>query len=149
MKPARQVTLSELLKDPVYRRWFAQVPRELDRTRWRVYVKAKKKKPWQKRDFTAWPEAYRFVEKHWEQWYDCVLICRNDPYRPPVIRMNGRRQYHTEVTQMDGHIWCPYCRRPTVFGYFTEHHAFVTTKPVPWRKRCGICGIALQAIKEY
>jgi hypothetical protein len=61
-----------------------------------------------------------------------------------------KRVYYAPIVNWPGHTWCPYCRRPTVFGWFTSHHAFPPSlPPLPYKKRCGICGIAQQAIKEY
>jgi RNase P subunit RPR2 len=36
------------------------------------------------------------------------------------------------------HHWCKYCRRPTVFKYYTSHKRLGTVDP--WVRRCCICG---------
>jgi len=150
LSKVKQVTLAELLEDPVYRQWFNQPPAETEFTRWRVYVKVKKKAAWAKRDFVTWKKAFKFLAKNSRAWYDCVLVCRNNAYRPPVIRVGRKRQYYSPIVNWPGHVWCPHCRRPTIFGWFATHHAFSGTfRPLPWRKRCSICGIAQEAIKEY
>jgi hypothetical protein len=150
LSKVRQITFAALLDDPVYEKWFEQPPlldREL--TRWRVYAKLKRKDPWRKADFAKWTEAHAFVAAGWREWYDCALVCRNHPHRPPVVRVGGKRHYHAPLLTIPNHQWCPYCRRPTVFAWFTQHHAFTTISPLPWRKRCGVCGIAQEAIKRY
>lgn len=150
MSKVKQVTFAELVEDPIYRQWFDRPPTDHEHTRWRVYVKVTKKSPWAKRDFLTWKKARKFVRKHADKWYDCVLVCRNDAHRPPVIRVGRKRQYYAPMVNMVGHTWCPYCRRPTIFGWFTEHHAFTNgLKPLAYKKRCSICGIAQSAIKEY
>jgi len=145
-----QVRHSELIEDSVFSQWFDRAPYETEFTRWRVYVKVKRKSPWQKRDFLTWKKARKFVRKHSDGWYDVVLTCKNDGYRPPVVRVGRKREYYAPMLTLQGHMWCPHCRRPSVFGWFTKHHAFTGHfKPIPWRKRCGVCGIAEEAIKHY
>lgn len=50
------------------------------------------------------------------------------------------------------HIWCTYCRRPTVFRWFTAHHT-LRNSPVagttdPTDRRCTICGVREDFIRS-
>lgn len=159
-----QVPLRELLRDPTYRKWFALEPtfaREKWVT-WRVYARVSRDKGWAKRDFVTWKAGFDFLAKNLGAIYDGALTCKNQPSRPPVVSVPAvktvdgkkisyrKRQYYSAVLTYPGHLWCPYCRRPTVFGYFTTHHAFTGKfRPLPYKLRCGICGIARDAIKIY
>jgi hypothetical protein len=137
------MTLRELLEDPIYAKWFSKPPKEHEFTKWRVYVQKKPGKRWRKKDFDRWAPAHKFLMAHVGEWYNASLTCRNDHYRPPVVRYQGTRQYYKKVLLVEAHIWCPYCRRPTMFGYFTHHHNFPRggIQPMPHFLRCGICGI--------
>jgi len=147
------MTLRELLQDPIYAKWFAKPPKETEFTGWRVYAQKKRDKRWRKKDFEFWADAYQFLTRRGrlDTWYNASLTCRNEEYRPPVVRYQGKRQYYAKMLLTEGHLWCPYCRRPTMFGYFTKHHAFPEGGPTPMPHflRCGICGIREVSIKRY
>jgi hypothetical protein len=148
-----QVPISELLLDPVYRKWLKTPPVGgwPDWTKWRVYAQVKEGGGWAKKDFNTFVPAYNFLARNVKEWHDAALVCRNKECRPPVVYLGNKRQYHAPVLSFPGHVWCPYCRRPTVFGFYTKHHAFsgMSLDPMPDRKRCGICGISETAIKVY
>lgn len=145
------VTHRELLADPIYRKWFSRPPEAPSYAKWRVYVQKKRDKKWRKKDFDTWADAYLFFRKNYKSWYNAALICRNYDYKPPVVKYRGKRQYYAKLLWMEQHIWCGYCRRPTLMGYFTHHHAFPRkgTQPIPYARRCGICGIQQKALKMY
>lgn len=143
----KQVPLSELLQDPIFRKWSSLEPPHKGYELWRVYVQRKKRGPWARRDFKSWKKAHKFWLKHRDEWYDSALICRNGNYKPPVVKVGKKRRY-APITWRLGHHWCEYCRRPTVFKVFYRHHMRPghTIMQVP---RCTICGISLQALKRY
>jgi hypothetical protein len=155
----RQVTLRELLEDPIYRKWFMKPPEKKTPSRWRVYAQKTEGGPWSKADFITWGQAYHFVRRHHKQWYDAALCSRVWEWRPPVIRVRTERQvkgrwrkvwvrnYYEPMVNMIGHVWCPHCRRPTVFRQFKRHHN--VGKALVYKPRCTICGIALSAVKQY
>lgn len=105
--------------------------------------------------------------------YDGAIRSRSIAFGPPEriakIVKNGRPVYHTrngkrvldnegrpiQLTKVvlwrpkldaseETHIWCTYCRRPTVFQWFTSHHALRTSglhgMVDPSDRRCTICG---------
>jgi hypothetical protein len=146
------VTHRELLSDSIYAKWFATPPKaQHEYLRWRVYAQKKAGKRWQKKDFLTWEQAFKFFRRHQAEWYNASLTCRNEEWRPPVVKYQGKRQYLKRVILMEAHRWCGYCRRPTMFGYFTKHHAFPKggIQPKPGDRRCGICGIREVAVKTY
>jgi len=147
----RQVTFGELLQDPVYRAWFQTPPARKKPERWRVYVQEKEGAPWKKADFARWADAYKFVRRHYKEWYDAALSSRVWEWRPPVIRervgKRWRRNYYEPMVNVIGHTWCPHCRRPTVFRQFRRHHN--VGKVLGYKPRCTICGIALSGIRLY
>jgi hypothetical protein len=146
-----QVTLRQLLSDPVYRAWFKTEPVGgfPKHCKFRVFAQVEKGGRWAKKDFGDFKSAYNFVARNLNRWHDAALVSRTHECRPPVVRVNGKRAYYAAVLTLEGHRWCPYCRRPTVFGFFSRHHAFGHFKPLPFKLRCGVCGISETAIKHY
>jgi len=148
-----QVTLRELVRDPIYRKWIKTPPLGgfSEYARFRVYVQKEENGGWAKKDFEAFAPAYNFLVKNYKSWYDAALTCRNQESRPPVVRYKGKRQYYAPMLLMPGHIWCGYCRRPTVFGYYSTHHTFAAKgiKPLPYKLRCGICGNTEDSIRRF
>lgn len=147
-----QVTLRQLVGDPIYRQWLKTPPVGgfPKYTKFKVYVQREKNGPWARRSFDNFRDAYEFLAKHLKKWHDAALVATNYASRPPVVRVNGKRRYYAPMLEMTGHDWCPYCRRPTVFGHFSQHHAFPPhLKPLAFKRRCGVCGIADTAIKDY
>lgn len=148
-----QVTLRQLLKEPLYKEWFRKPPVGgfPAWTRWRVYAKVSPDRGWAKRDFPTFREGFNFLAKNLADWHDAALVCTNMEFRPPVVRIEGKRAYLASVVEVPGHRWCGHCRRPTIFGFFSKHHAFTKTtiNPLPYKKRCSICGISETAIKRY
>lgn len=145
------MTHRELLADPIYRKWFSTPPDPPPYVKWRVYVQKKRDKRWRRRDFDTWAEAYKFFRANYKKWYNAALISRNWESRPPVVKYHGKRQYYKKVVLVESHRWCGYCRRPTMFGFFTRHHAFPKggISPVPYFRRCGICGMREENLKSF
>jgi len=149
---SQQVSLKQLLRDPIYRKWFSTQPLGgfPAYTKFRVYAQVKDDGPWAKKDFNDFKDAYNFVAKYLKKWNDAALVAKNYESRPPVVRKQGRRQYYAPVMTLPGHHWCTYCRRPTVFSYYTQHHAFPQGFQIlAYKRRCGVCGIADDAIKRF
>lgn len=147
-----QVTLRQLVEDPIYRKWLKTPPVGgfPKYTKFRVYAQRERDGSWAKKDFENFKDAYTFLAKNLREWHDATLCTINYQSRPPVIYVNGKRRYYAPMVLMEGHDWCPHCRRPSVFGYFHTHHAFTGHfRPLPFKRRCGVCGIADTAIKDY
>jgi hypothetical protein len=145
-----QVTLQELLLDPIYSKWFDRRPTPRRGSRgWRVYVQREPGGKWLKRDFRKWKPAHQFLMAHLSDWHDASLSDRVWAHRPPVVRdpdRPNRRRYYRPVLKIINHRWCEYCRRPTVFRVLSRHHNIGKCSAEP---RCTICGIREVAMRSY
>lgn len=149
-----QIPLRELLKDPLYRKWLAKIPHEMDaqtdqhKKPWRVWVQRERDGRWAFKDFTKYSEAYKFVAQNVKGFWDMALHCKAHLYRHPRIKQGLKR---VPWTLPEGHDWCGLCRRPTIFRSFKHHHAFGRNRDGSrwqlsnWR-RCSICGIRLEGL---
>ena len=143
-----------------------------DTNPWRLYVKLKKDGSWRSRDFHTYKEAFVKLKSMLPKVSDAAITCKSKGFTPPyrVVRIKNKYQTNRQggyvldaegnkkpITKMvfwkpripadefEDHIWCPYCRRPTVFRYFISHHALPIRKlggiPIdPTVLRCAICG---------
>ena len=158
--------MSELVKDPVYKRFLQTKPKlpKVARNRggilsppWVVYVQREVGGNWGKREFWKYSEAFKFLKKALKLGvHDAALNCKRVAFDPPTrfVRIKGkfvvgsdgvRRQATKQVVwkpKLDGsdpdHEWCMYCRRPTEFKYFRRHKALPAIDPTV--RRCCICG---------
>lgn len=160
-----QITLRELLRDPVYKAWFLKKPKlKTASQRWRVWVKLPGK-GWAHRDFPTFNEAMKWFVPRFKQMEDAAVACLSVESKPPVVRtgfktvvikkVNPRTAEVTRVKQkvpirqlwsnLPGrvpaeHRWCGYCRRPTVFGWYKHHHALPLVF-ASYERRCRVCGV--------
>lgn len=165
MAGAVRVTLRELIKDPIYREWLKKPPALTvvgNSPPWRVFTKEEVEgNNWETEDFDDYSLAYRFVAKNIKELYDAVINSKRQAYRPPVVRkvINGipKRRLHLPTPETDAyvlkeqhkHVWCPYCRRPTLFLWYKKHHAMNGAVLSPHDRRCHVCGVRLTFIKRY
>lgn len=160
------IPMSELVKDPVYRRFLetkpitpvvSRSPKLASSPPWRVYVQREMGGSWGWKDFWKYSEAFKFMRAWLKRGaYDIAINNKRIPFDPPLrfARIKGKyitgsdgvvRQATTTVpwkpklTPEDGeHHWCRYCRRPTVFKFYTRHKRLgYVDSTVP---RCCICG---------
>lgn len=162
------IPMSELVKDPDYRRYLQTPPvmpriardsEKYKRPPWVVYIQKDANGPWGKKEFWAYKDAFKFMARHLKAGaYDAALNNRRIGFDPPYrfVRIKGKY-----VTGSDGerrqatkrvpwrprllpedreHLWCRYCRRPTTFRYFRKHKAFGSQPVDSTIKRCTICG---------
>jgi len=127
---------------------------------WRVYVQTNRGGPWKKKDFPLYTPAFMFFKSGLKKYHDLTITSRRQAFDPPtkIVRVtrNGSPimvntptgpQPLTREVPIHGladHRWCMYCRRFTVFQYFTKHHAFSGKMAMmfdPTFTRCTICGI--------
>lgn len=148
-----QTTFRELMDDPIFRQWTTTKPKAPEYANWRVYAQRIEDGPWAKRDFKSWKKALKFQLKGYKRWHDCALISRNWESKPPIVaRKEGKRRvrrWYQTLLRVEGHHWCGFCRRPTVFRCFSKHHAFQGRPPLPYVVRCSVCGISQDHIKRY
>lgn len=152
------LTTKELLKDPVYRKFFTTVPVLLPHHEspalsppWWLYLK-KDAHPlkWRRAHMASYATAFAYIKSHHNSLRDFAIVSKRRTYLPPVITTpDGKKQYWRSPDPEDE--WCPYCRRPTVFKYFSSHHADTKFSRYidPTTPRCSICGIRRTAVEPF
>jgi hypothetical protein len=167
------ITLRELLEDKQYREFFTTrpdpprviLPHEMP---WRVNIQRQTAGGWARKDFHTYIEAFKFLKPRLKEVHDAAIQSRGVAYHPPfkVVRVvrNGkpvldekkkpvlRRLVWTPKLPGDEepHIWCTYCRRPTVFRWYSKHHAFPKGYAIetPYQ-RCCICGASERLVLNH
>jgi hypothetical protein len=150
VRPIEQVTLRELLQDPLFRKWMTKIPRPSPTpfpNGWRVYAKIGGR--WRRKEFRTYAEAYRWLMPRLRRFEDAAISSKAQPFKPPIVSRGGVKDFWRPKLDLLGHRWCPYCRRPTVFFTFRKHHAMPANLCASYEPRCTICGIRGSAIKEY
>jgi hypothetical protein len=155
-----------LVKDPHYARYLKTKPVLPDIAArkgwnpsppWVVYVQRQSDGPWGKKEFWKYKKALAFLERALELGvHDAALNCKRMGFTPPirfarvrgkyVVGSDGERRQATkriwwQPRLMEGdaeHQWCMYCRRPTVFKYFSRHKRLGSVDSSVMR--CSICG---------
>lgn len=144
----QQIRLRTLLKeDTIYKQWFMK-PAEItifhSTPPWRIFVQKEEGGPWARGDAPTYAKAYTAVKLRLPDVHDMTIHSKAQRFRPPVIKVGGKRVY---LPMPDGHDWCELCRRPTVFRYFKKHPSIGAVDPE--QLRCTICGIRKEALKRY
>lgn len=166
------LTLRELLTDKIYREFFITVPEmpanlHPSQTPWRVYVQKELHGRWARRDFNQYRDAFKFLKPLLKDAHDATIQSRGIAFSPPArvvkVKRNGQllRDEKGKVVLRrivwqpilpeaeEPHRWCPYCRRPTVFGWFSKHHAFSSGFEFDLAlQRCTICGASERLISH-
>ena len=160
------ITMSELIEDPVYRRFLETKPVTPPHSRdkkmqssppWTVWVQRESGGSWGKKSFWKYSEAFKFMRKALKMGvHDAAINNKRVAFKPPyrLARIRGkyvvgsdgiRRQATKRVpwkprlpSDEAEHLWCPYCRRPTIFRFYRKHRAMVVMDPTI--RRCCICG---------
>lgn len=160
------ITIHELLEDKAYKEFFLRRPAmprvygEQGKLPWRVYVQREADGRWAKKDLPTYREAFEFFKKWRDNMHDGAIASRPVAFAPPnkLVRVKGKYQVgsdgvNRQVTipviwkpklpaEETFHEWCPYCRRPTIFKWFSSHHAFPKGEAFDTAaRRCTICGI--------
>lgn len=166
------IPLAKLLEDKTFERYFTRTPHlypiqaEPNRQTWRVWIKTTPTTSWRKRDVTNYQVGVRTILDRIDDIHDAALQCRGRSYGPPdrrirlmsggvpLLTADGKPQVKVspwrvrdDLTRRYGrHDWCFQCRRPTVFAYFANHHAFRGTILESFAsndvRRCALCGIS-------
>lgn len=156
------LTLRDLLRDPVYKKWFLRIP-ELQSTAatsppWYLYLLDNGK--WKRANATTYRGALKFAAKNLREYQDIVIHSKRQPFRIPRLRrsynppqykkVKGKKKLVEvlEVVEWENYphdyMWCPYCRRPTLWNYYMSHHAFPQAKQWVFNgrsKACHVCGL--------
>lgn len=137
------LTMLDLLKEPVYRKYFLKAPRFpypiAYPTPWKVWVNRESRKPdkagqlvWVSVSFTTFKEAFDYCKSRMREWEDFSICCTVMGFVPPQIVRNT-----FELSD-----WCMRCRRAVDMRAVARHHAlrhdihrFFAEWPV-----CPFCG---------
>lgn len=143
-----ELTLSTLLKDPIYKAWFMKVPKVQVpgfQPNWRVLIQVEDGR-WgaAKTEFTKYSDAFNWVVKNRSKYRDLVIYSKRQEFQPPVVKAGGRRVFWPWPR---GYHWCGFCRRPTQFRRL-KRHTFVSVydREAP---RCTICGVRQIFLHPY
>lgn len=172
------ITIHDLLEDSRYKEFFLQVPKAPATLPgmtppWVLYVRFRGEKRWRKKEFSSYAQAFKLLKRliHQGKVHDAAINNKRQSFPPPMrlVRIKGKfvrgsdnvKRQATKFVEwspkipgdeMDEHKWCPYCRRPTVFKWYSRHHALpniakgvVIDASV---RRCCICG-ASERIAYY
>lgn len=142
-------TLSELLEDDVYARYFSRNPilgGDPGPSPWRLVARRHEdddRAPWAIKDFPSFAEARRRALRvvGSGRYRDACVVSRRTFFRPPV----GFAWDHLRFR------WCGRCRRPTIFREMRGHPALrgaavVDRDPI---SRCYYCGVRETMMPEY
>lgn len=165
------ITIHELLDDPKFKEFFLKPPpmprvyREQALKPWRLYVQRETGGRWSKKDCSTYTEAFRLFKVWRPQAHDAAIVSKAVAFAPPsrrvriknkfVVGSDGVKRQATKAVPWrmslpDGegiHDWCVYCRRPTIFRYFSSHHAFPKNEQFDIAsRRCTICGCRLDGM---
>lgn len=171
------ITIHDLLKDSQYKEFICKVPKlpphltQPGKEPWRLMVKLKGEHHWRTKRFATYKEAFSALKKVLPRAADATINCgamQFDPFTRVVrvkgkyfINAKGQKIQKTKLItwmpkmpegEFEEHYWCPYCRRPSVFKYFTQHHALPLRRtggiPIdPAVLRCSICGASENIVR--
>lgn len=164
------ITLSELLKDPTYKQFFLKIPQlpahyTPTSMPWKLMVLKAGEEQWRTKRFGTYKEAFLALKKVLPNSYDALINCPGLTWQPPIRIFKGRVKGKFDangkpiivtraevwkpqiMADMATHYWCPYCRRPTKFGYYNNHLSMTKARVGnrgsavdPTLLRCAICG---------
>lgn len=173
------IQMSELVRDANYKAFLDRVPdlppimadkAKMVSPPWVVYVQREAGGKWGSKQFWKYNKALKFFYRALELGvHDAALNCKRKGFPPPsrMVRIKGKymkvRGKMVQATKrtwwkmpvelridQPEHLWCMYCRRPTVFKYFSRHKRLGSVDASV--KRCTICGaserIAVHAESE-
>jgi hypothetical protein len=161
-----QIRFKDLLEDQVFRAWFNRRPSDPPKSlfnppkpAWYVMFQREQDGRWTRASFTSYAKAHKYVRTIYKDVWDLALGCYRRDYGPPLIqvtytaKVNGKKvkKQRSELWRRspEGHRWCGFCRRPTVFRYFTKHHALPLKVLVGYELRCSICGARLSFLRDW
>jgi len=146
-----QIRLFTLLKDdPIYRQYFTKQPKPLrvfhtsDKP-WRLIIQKEKEGKWFRADYPSYAQAFHTLKPRLSEWWDAAIHCKPQAFNAPVVKVNGKRIW---APMPEEHVWCVYCRRPTVTIYCHYHHMSKYRLPIE-EPRCLMCGARRQAMRKF
>lgn len=136
------------MKDSLFNAWTERVPtlkpNSATSPAWWVYLCRDGK--WKRASLKKYKKALKFLHK--AKYEDFSIHSKRQPFNPPVVRdkTTGEKSYWRRFPK--DHIWCHYCRRPTVFATFKKHHAVPPIYCTSYEPRCTICGTRLEFLPQ-
>lgn len=155
-----QVRMRVLLKDSLYRQWIQRVPDEYDAknrptngTRpWRVFIQLEQGGRWGLKDFKSYRKALKFfIEAIRRGVWDATINHKVHLSGRPMLRPRAGGKAVRWDKVPEGHLWCPLCRRPTVFRFYPgkRHPNMPGVAIRPDVLRCSICGASSNFTRRY
>lgn len=163
---AQQIQMTTILKDKVFREWFAKAPFLPRHSRypanaepWFLYLQKEEDGKWSRAPVQTYGQAYRWIGTRLKDYWDFAIVSRTKAYYPPIYRpvTNGKKAKSKVywASYPGNHAWCPYCRRPVIFRTFERHHSITPIHVAlgipgsPPQSRCSICGIREESVKLW
>lgn len=157
--------MRDLLDDKRYKEYLLQKPKLPAVARdpslsppWVIYVQMEADGRWRRKSFNTYREAFQFFKKLLPRAHDLAFNNKRIPQEPPtrLVRIKGKyvmgsdgvKRQATKVVRWQpklgpdeaDHEWCMYCRRPTLFRFYSRHHALKNGGVDGTVRRCCICG---------
>lgn len=156
------ITIKELLADPDFKKFFLAIPKLPDHYTpanlpWKLIVLKPGETVWRSKRFGTYGEAFAGFKKMLPSIENAAINCPPLTFMPPVkrYRVKGKLDKKKKLLiitklwvppipgEMEQHLWCPHCRRPSIF-----RNATTTVKPKgnfsamagEPAVRCIICG---------
>lgn len=167
------ILLGELLEDKTFRKFFEKQPTIPDLSRnippYRLWVQREARGKWLRKNTGSYQSGVRWFLEHINEIHDGALAIPSTQSAPPnrlvKVKRNGvlltkagsdgvvrpvvkEVPWHFRPPEGERkHIWCPYCRRPTVFTWFSKHHNMPNVLQ-PEYSRCTICGLREDSVPK-
>lgn len=175
MPLVEQITFKELLQDRIYKEWVRRPPQfrspPYTSNPWRCWVQRKHDGPWAYKDFPTYAQAFnRLIREFKDGAWDGAVGCPSRTSPRPMVKRGMKPLFRDGKPVMDpknpkqqimvanrvrwvvpeNHLWCPYCRRPTRWGYYRRHHAMKSVGNIDGSElRCRICGVRQSFVRRY
>lgn len=156
------ITIEELLADDQYKGYFTKVPQlpshytPANRP-WKLIILKKGESVWRTKRFGTYAEAFSGFKKLRPVIDNAAINSPGLGFMPPTRKVRVKGQFDAKGKQltkfivwkppitadMEQHIWCPHCRRPSLFQMATlparrrENYVLPAAAPA---MRCVICG---------
>lgn len=173
-----QVTFKELLQDKIYKEWVRRPPQfripPTAANPWRVWVQRRRNGPWAKKDYPTYASAFnRLIREFRDGAFDGAVGCPSRTSPRPMVKRGYKKLIRDGKIVIDpkngkpmlipkrvrwvvpeNHFWCPYCRRPTRWGYYSKHHALpkglqLFGTLLGDEMRCRICGVRRSFVRRF
>lgn len=143
-----RISIHDLLKYPKFRKYFCKRPAKMPKQRtprWRAMVLIDGE--WHWTEMRKYDDAFRMVSANLRTCEDAAIVDKRVAHKERITSPH-----------IGGHLWCPYCRRPSLFTQFPEGHhmdrilreklgTLADTRGT--ESLCSICGIPERTVMVY